>query len=131
MVTPEPLPGAERAPQQPLRARLGAEVDAVWVRRPGQELSEEEEVSLAAMRRLSTILGTHFVEVVGDDLVKAVKEVVRERGSTSVFVGTPDESRRREILHGSLVSRLVRELPGVDIRVVADRALRDGDGERR
>jgi K+-sensing histidine kinase KdpD len=56
-----------------------------------------------------------------------VKEFARERGSTYVFVGTPDESRRREILHGSLVSRLVRELPGIDIRVVADRALRDGD----
>ena len=51
--------------------------------------------------------------------------VAAERGSTYVFVGTPDESRRREILHGSLVSRLVRELPGIDIRVVADRALRD------
>jgi Osmosensitive K+ channel histidine kinase len=45
-----------------------------------------------------------------------------ERGSTYVFVGTPNESRRREILRGSLVSALVRELPGVDIRVVANRA---------
>jgi hypothetical protein len=39
-----------------------------------------------------------------------------------VFLATPDESRRREVLHGSLVSALVRELPGVDIRVVANRA---------
>jgi hypothetical protein len=31
----------------------------------------------------------------------------------------------REIVRGSLVSRLVRELPGIDIRVVADRALRE------
>ena len=54
-----------------------------------------------------------------------MKQVARERGSTYIFVGTPDESRRREILRGSLVSRLVRELPGIDIRVVADRALRE------
>jgi K+-sensing histidine kinase KdpD len=47
---------------------------------------------------------------------------VYERGTTYVFVGTPDESRRREIFRGSLLSRLVRELPGVDIRVVANRA---------
>ena len=128
MVTPEPR--SQRLLRRAFRSgqRLGAEVDAVWVRRPGQELSGEEDVSLAALRRLATILGTHFVEVVGDDLVTAVKEIVRERGSTSVFVGTPDESRRREILRGSLVSKLVRELPGIDIRVVADRALREEDG---
>ena len=49
----------------------------------------------------------------------------RERGSTYIFVGTPDESRRREIFGGSLLSRMVRELPGLDIRVVANRADRD------
>ena len=54
-----------------------------------------------------------------------MKRFVSERGSTYVFLGTPDESRRTEILRGSLVSKLVRELPGVDIRVVADRALRE------
>ncbi len=48
-----------------------------------------------------------------------------ERGSTYIFVGTPDESRRREIFGGSLLSRMVRELPGLDIRVVANRADRD------
>jgi two-component system sensor histidine kinase KdpD len=127
MVTPEPR--SQRLLRRAFRSgqRLGAEVDAVWVRRPGEVLNGEEEGSLAALRRLATILGTHFVEVVGDDLVGAVRAVARERGSTSVFVGTPDESRRREILRGSLVSRLVRELPGIDIRVVADRALRDGE----
>jgi two-component system, OmpR family, sensor histidine kinase KdpD len=127
LVTPEPR--SQRLLRRAFRSgqRLGTEVDAVWVRRPGQELGEDEEAALAALRRLATILGTHFVEVTGDDLVTTVKEVARERGSTYVFVGTPDESRRREILHGSLVSRLVRELPGIDIRVVADRALRDGD----
>jgi hypothetical protein len=30
-----------------------------------------------------------------------------------------------EIFRGSLVSKLLRDLPGIDIRVVADRALRE------
>jgi two-component system sensor histidine kinase KdpD len=108
-------------------ARRGSEVDALWVRRPGEKLSEEEAVSLAALRRLASILGAHFIEYEADDLIQGVKQFARERGSTYVFVGTPDESRRREIVHGSLVSRLVRELPGIDIRVVADRARREED----
>jgi len=102
--------------------RLGAQLDALWVRKPGRELTADEQISLAALRRLAIVLGTHFLEEEGDDLVQTVKRVVRERETTYVFVGTPDESRRREILHGSLVSALVRELPGVDIRVTANRA---------
>ena len=71
------------------------------------------------------VLGAHFLEEEGDDLVETVRRVAGERGSTYVFVGTPDESRRREIFGGSLLSRMVRELPGLDIRVVADRTDRD------
>src|SRR5262249_40589886 len=100
--------------------RLGAEIDAVWVRRPGHELTPEEATQLAALRRLAGILGIHFVEEEGDNLVDTVRRVALERGSTYIFVGTPDESRRREILGGSLLSRMVRELPGIDIRVVTN-----------
>ena len=39
-----------------------------------------------------------------------------------LFIGTPDVRRREEVVRGSLVMRLVRALPGIDIRIVADRA---------
>jgi two-component system sensor histidine kinase KdpD len=125
LVTPEPR--SQRILRRAFRSgqRLGSEIDALWVRRPGQQLSEQESVSLAALRRLAGILGAHFIELEGESLTGTVKQFVAERGSTYVFLGTPDESRRTEILHGSLVSRLVRELPGVDVRIVADRALRE------
>jgi two-component system sensor histidine kinase KdpD len=121
LVTPEPR--SQRLLRRSWRSaqRLGGELDALWVRKPGQELSDEERTSLAALRRLAVILGAHFLEEEGE-LVPAVRKVAAERGSTYVFVGTPDESRRREVLRGSLVSALVRELPGIDIRVVANRA---------
>ena len=54
-----------------------------------------------------------------------MKRIADDRGSTYIIVGTPDERRRVEILRGSLLSRMVRELPGIDIRVVTDRALRE------
>jgi two-component system sensor histidine kinase KdpD len=125
LVTPEAR--SQRILRRAFRSgqRLGSEIDAAWVRRPGQQLSEAETVSLAALRRLASTLGAHFLELEGDNLPDAVKQLVAERGSTYVFLGTPDESRRTEIVRGSLISKLVRELPGVDIRVVADRALRE------
>jgi two-component system sensor histidine kinase KdpD len=124
LVTPEPE--SQRVLRRAWRSaqRLGAELDALWVRRPGEQLDNGRTTSLAALRRLAVILGAEFLEDEADELVPAVRRIVFERGSTYVFVGTPDESRRREILHGSLVSALVRELPGVDIRVVANRAER-------
>jgi two-component system sensor histidine kinase KdpD len=106
-------------------------MDAVWVKPPGRPPTDEETTQLAALRRLAGILGVHFLEEEGDDLVATVRRVADERGSTYVFVGTPDESRRREILGGSLLSRMVRELPGIDIRVVANRADRDRLAEER
>ena len=123
----EPQPKSQRILRRAWRSaqRLGGEIDALWVRRTGQVLTEDEMTQLAALRRLSSLLGVHFLEEQGDDLVETVRRVAHERGATYVFVGTPDERRRVEILRGSLVSRMIRELPGIDIRVVADRALRD------
>ncbi len=122
LVTPEPR--SQRILRRAWRSaeRLGAPLDALWVHRHGRTPSPEQQVQLAALRRLAGVLGAHFLEVEGDNLVETVRRVVSERGSTYVLVGTPDESRRREILRGSLVSALVRELPGVDIRVIANRA---------
>ena len=122
----EPQPKSQRIMRRAWRSaeRLGAQMDAIWVRKPGYTPTEEEQVSLAALRRLSVILGAHFLEEEGESLVDTVRRVAYERGTTYVFVGTPDESRRREVLRGSLLSAIVRELPGIDIRVVANRAER-------
>ncbi len=123
----EPQPKSQRILRRAWRSsqRLGSDIDALWVRPPGHQPSAEEATQLAALRRLASILGVHFLEEEGADLVDTVRRVAGERGSTYIFVGTPDERRRVEILRGSLLSRMVRELPGVDIRVVADRALRE------
>jgi two-component system sensor histidine kinase KdpD len=120
----EPQPKSQRILRRAWRSaqRLGSDLDALWVRPPGREATPQEATQIAALRRLAGILGVHLLEEEGDDLVATVRRVARERGSTYVFVGTPDESRRREILGGSLLSRLVRELPGIDIRVVTNRA---------
>ncbi len=123
----EPQARSQRVLRRAWRSsqRLGGEIDALWMRRPGQQLSPEEATQLAALRRLASILGVHFLEEEGTDLVDTIRRVAAERGSTYIFVGTPDERRWVEITRGSLVSRMIRELPGIDIRVVAHRALRD------
>jgi two-component system sensor histidine kinase KdpD len=123
----EPQPKSQRILRRAWRSsqRLGAEIDAIWVRPHGYEPTDDEATQIAALRRLAGVLGIHLLEIDGTDLVEAVRQVAGERGSTYIFVGTPDESRRREIFGGSLLSRMVRELPGLDIRVIADRAKKE------
>ena len=120
----EPQPKSQRILRRAWRSsqRLGSDIDALWVRPAERQPTAEEANQLAALHRLARVLGINFLEEQGDDLVATVRRVARERGSTYIFVGTPDESRHREIFGGSLLSRMVRELAGVDIRVVADRA---------
>jgi two-component system sensor histidine kinase KdpD len=123
----EPQPKSQRILRRAWRSaqRLNADIDALWVRKDGREPTGEEATQLAALRRLASVLGIHFLEETGDDLVESVRRIAAERGSTYIFVGTPDERRRVEILRGSLLSRMVRELPGIDIRVIADPTLRE------
>ncbi len=124
LVTPEPR--SQRLLRRAWRSaqRLGADLDVLWVRPPGRPLDEQQAIALAALRRLAVVLGAHFVEEEDDDLVQTVRRVAHERGSTYVFVGTPDMRRRTEITRGSLVAALVRALPGIDVRIVANRAER-------
>ncbi len=52
LVTPDPR--SQRLLRRAWRSaeRLGAEMDALWIRRPDQELHDDEQVALAALRRL-------------------------------------------------------------------------------
>jgi two-component system sensor histidine kinase KdpD len=125
LVTPQPQ--SQRLMRRAWRSaqRLSSELDVLWVRRPGQNLSEAEREALADLRRLAVVLGAHFLEEESEDFVAAVRETARDRGSTYVFIGTPDTRRGEEVIRGSLVMRLVRALPGIDIRIVADPARRE------
>jgi two-component system sensor histidine kinase KdpD len=105
--------------------RLSADLDVLWVRRPDGRLTEQQRSQLAELRRLGVVLGAHFLEEESDDFVEAVRAVAADRGTTYLFIGTPDSRRREEVLKSSLVMRLVRALPGVDIRIVADPTRRE------
>lgn len=113
--------------------RLRAEVDVLHVRRPGREPTGLEEERLAGLRALCGLLGAELLVVEDDEVDVAAAHVARERGTTYVFVGLPKPPRglRRvatwlpPAVSGAgdpLPVLLWRRLPGVDVRVVADRA---------
>jgi two-component system sensor histidine kinase KdpD len=104
--------------------RLGAELDLLYVQPPGSPPQGHEREQLEAIRRLASILGADLVVEEGDDLVGTTARVADERGTTYVLIGQPKPRTGLRRLSESLPDRLVRKMPGVDVRIVADRSRR-------
>jgi two-component system sensor histidine kinase KdpD len=122
----EPYPGAQRLVRRAWRSaqRLGAGLDLLWVRTPGRELSPDQQRSLVALRQLASVLGAKMIEEESDDLTAAVADVALRRGTTYILVGRSRPTRGFGRLRTPLPQRLMARLPGVDVRIVADRSQR-------
>jgi two-component system sensor histidine kinase KdpD len=124
LVTPGPR--AQRVVRRAFRSaqRLGAELDLLWVTPAGREPSDEQREYLESLRRLASVLGAHLLVEPGDDVVQTVTRVAAERGTTYVLLGVPARRTGLRRFSEPLPMRLVRALPGIDVRIVADRASR-------
>ncbi len=122
----KPHPASQRLVRRAWRSaqRLGTELDILWVKQSGGPPKGEAAEQLAALRRLATILGAHLLVEEGDELVAAIKRVATERGTTYVLLGPPARRSLLQRLSEPLPVRLIEALPGVDIRIVADRTRR-------
>jgi two-component system sensor histidine kinase KdpD len=108
--------------------RRGAELDVLVVRQPGRPPSPEDRKRLEELRRLTAMLGARLRVEEGEDVAAVAVKVARSIGATYVLMGTPSERRGLARLGASpersLLMRLLRGLPGIDMRIVADPALR-------
>ncbi|HEV7162970.1 MAG TPA: histidine kinase [Solirubrobacteraceae bacterium] len=127
-------PHSERIVRRAWRSaqRLDAELDVLFIRPPGRAPTEEDRRRLEELRRLVAMLGARLRVEEGEDVAAVAIRVARSLGSTYVLMGTPSERRRLTLLGSSsersLLMRLLRGLPGVDVRLVADPALRSVSG---
>ena len=123
-----PQPSSQRLVRRAWRSaqRLGTELDLLWVKPPSLAIEGEVEHQVTALRQLASVLGAHFLIEEHDDLVAAVARVVRERGSTYIMVGESAPPRGLARLRDPLPQRLMRATPpGVDVRIVAHRSLKE------
>jgi two-component system, OmpR family, sensor histidine kinase KdpD len=128
LVTPQPR--SQRVVRRAWRSaqRLGAELDVLWV--ADHDPRPEEQEQLEALRRLTSVLGAHLLVEPGDDVAVVAQRVARERGTTYVLMGAPEpRSALRRLTTPALPFRLMGSLPGVDLRIVADRTQRSRDGQ--
>ena len=99
-------------------------LDLLWVAPPGRAPDPEQERQLQALRQLASVLGANLLVEPGDDVAETVARVARERGTTYILLGRSRPARGLARLRAPLPQRLMEALPGVDVRIVADRSLR-------
>ncbi len=123
LVTPSPR--SQRVVRRAWRSaqRLAAELDILWV--ADHEPGPDEQEQLDALRKLASVLGAHLLVEHGDDVAVVAQRVAQDRGTTYVLMGTPKpRSALRRLTQAALPYRLLALLPGVDLRIVADRTQR-------
>jgi two-component system sensor histidine kinase KdpD len=123
LVTPQP--SSQKIVRRAWRSaqRLGAELDILTVL--AREPSEQEREQVEALRRLGSLLGAEVIVEDGDDVAEAAARVARARRSTYVLIGVPAPRSGLKRFGEPLTERLLRLLPGVDLRIVADRSKRE------
>jgi two-component system sensor histidine kinase KdpD len=129
LVTPRPR--AQRIVRRAWRsaARLGAELDVLWVS-PGAPTHTQDE-QLRALGKLCSVLGAHLLIETGDDVARVAARVAEQRGTTYVLMGRPGaRSAWRRAVTPALPAQLMRALPGVDLRIIADRTQRRSEAYR-
>ena len=104
--------------------RLDAELNVLIVRDPRRPAVREDRDRLEEIRRLTSMLGVRLRVEEGEDVADVTIRVAQELGITYILMGPPPAPRGLGRFGGgaerSLLMRLLKGLPGVDIRVVAD-----------
>jgi two-component system, OmpR family, sensor histidine kinase KdpD len=121
----QPNPRSQRVVRRAWRSaqRLGAELDVLWVADHDPNVEEQEQ--LDALRQLASVLGAHLLIEHGDDIAHVAQRVAQDRGTTYVLIGAPEpRGALRRLAKPALPDRLLAMLPGVDLRIVADRTKR-------
>ena len=103
--------------------RLAADLDILVVRDPHEEPSAKEREQLEALRRLAAVLGAALFVEAGED-VAAGRGPRRARARHHLHPDGPAASHARHRAAARAAGmRLIRELPDVDVRILADRPL--------
>jgi two-component system sensor histidine kinase KdpD len=122
-------PSSQRLVRRAWRSaqRLGAELDILYVAKPGTARDSDRAEQVEALRRLASVLGAHLIVEEGNDVAETAARVGAERGTTYVLLGEPRSAKGLRRFGVSLPEKLIKNMPGVDIRIVADRSKRTGE----
>jgi two-component system, OmpR family, sensor histidine kinase KdpD len=103
-----------------LADRMGGELWVVHVKPSAVLLGASEQQAVDELQALTEELGGNFIEAGSDDTATGIIEFARARQITFIVMGQSVRGRLDEILHGSIVNRIMRETRNIDVVIVAE-----------
>jgi two-component system sensor histidine kinase KdpD len=118
-----------------LAGRFASEWYVVYVETPREDptkIDSETQRHLLENIEMAERLGGKVVKLRGSNVVETLIRFAREHGVSHMIVGRSERSRLYELLHGSVIDRLVRAAGGIDVHIVnveRGETAEDGGGE--
>lgn len=103
-----------------LARRMTGDLWVVHVRPGGVILTSDEEAIVQSLRDLTEELDGHFIQRTGDDVAAELIDFAGTHQVTFIVLGQSARTRMDEILHGSIVTRIMRETRNIDVVIVAE-----------
>lgn len=103
-----------------LAGGLHAEFLAVHIEASARRfpMGEKEHDRIAQNMRLAEDLGGKTITTIGTDVAQEILDIARSHNVTAIVVGKPRQSRLWELVHGSLVDKLIRHSAGINVYVI-------------
>jgi two-component system sensor histidine kinase KdpD len=103
-----------------LARRYDGDMWVVHVKPASMLLGQGEQQSVDELRTLTESLGGNFIDVAAEDIASGIIEFARSHQITFIVLGQSVRGRLDEILHGSIVNRIMRETRNIDVVIVAE-----------
>jgi len=103
-----------------LAHRLDGEMWVILVKPAAALLGAGEQEAVDEIRALTEELTGNFIEVGAEDIATGIIEFARSHQITFIVMGQSVRGRFDEILHGSIVNRIMRETRNIDVVIVAE-----------
>ncbi|WP_042164008.1 histidine kinase [Paenibacillus gorillae] len=115
---------------QQIARRLNAGLAVLAFVRRGKTLSQEQQTFKRSIQKLVQKIDGSFEEVPLPSLRKLPDILVRhavELRASRIVMGQSRQGRWQQLLHGSLAEGVLRRLNGIDLFLMADRAVKEGE----
>ncbi len=116
-----PTPRALRLIRRAYRFARGMQgaFDCITVGTPGVRLEKKEAEQWEAAKKMATELGANVLYLEGDNPADEIARYINRTGTTLLVLGETGQSRWSEVLKGSVINRISRQVHKVDIIVIA------------
>ena len=100
--------------------QMNGRLFVLFVAPAGKFLSKPETLHIETCKRLCQEFEGEFVRRESSDIVSAIADISDQERITQIVLGETRRSRFRLLLKGSIVQRLMRELPQVDLHIISN-----------